>query len=364
MLYQTRLVLLLGCWLCAQKVQAQDPQFSQFHAVRSYLNPAMVGLQSGISLNVAYRNQWFEIPGGFRTFYGALEVQEPNLNSAFGLSVFHDAEGQASLITQRVAFTYNYFVSPNLQIGLEPSVTRKFLDWKTFVFPDQLDPIFGVTQTSVAIPVLDQTYTFDMGVGAAYRGDLKGKHDGRYLIGIAAHHLWPWREESLQNLAAKVPTRITIHGGIELPITRHHAGDVRARHLTWLPSFKYEHHNPFQVLTLGCHVIYENAAYIGFFHQHRHVIDGKNTNALTLLLGYKFEIGKSQLLDLGFNYDANGTGLSLRSGGVFEMTMNINFQASTLFSQGRFATRKGGIFGGSGMNSSGRKRILDCKSFF
>jgi hypothetical protein len=49
---------------------------------------------------------------------------------------------------------------------------------------------------------------------------------------------------------------------------------------------------------------------------------------------------------------------------VFEMTMNLNFQASTLFSQGRFATKKSGIFGGSGMNNSGRKRILDCKSFF
>lgn len=354
------LLLMVGLWL-SQAVQAQDPSFSQFYAVKSYLNPAMVGIQPGIALNVAYRNQWFQIPGGFRTFYAAAEFQEPYLRSGFGFSVLHNAEGQASLVTQRVAATYNYFLTPNLQIGIEPSVTQKFLDWDSFVFPDQLDPIFGVSQTSVAVPVLDRVYAFDVATGIAYRGDLKGKNDGRYIIGASAHHLWPWREESLQNLTAMTPTRITVHGGIELPLISHNSGDVRARSLTWLPSFKYDWHRPFQILTFGCHVVYENSIYFGVFNQHRWLIDSRNTNALSFLVGYKFLMAKGQIIDLGINYDANGTGLSLRSGGVMELTMNINFQGSNLFSQGKYGSRRSGVLTRRTPRNS---RILNCKTFF
>lgn len=340
-------------------VAAQDPSFSQFYAVRSYLNPAMVGIQPGTSVNLAYRNQWFQIPGGFETFYGSVEFQEPNLNSAFGFSVFHDAEGQASLVTQRVAFNYNYFLTPNIQIGLEPSVTRKYLDWDKFIFPDQLDPVFGVSQTSVAVPILDRVYSFDLGTGMTYRGDLK--NNGRYIIGVAGRHLWPWREESLQNLKAQTPMRLTLHGGVELPLTQHNMGDVRARHLTLLPSFKFDWHKPFQVLTLGCYVLYEKSVYLGVFNQHRYFLDEKNTNALSFVAGYKFPFGYKQVVDVGINYDANGTGLSLRSGGVVEMTMNVNFTNATIFPQGNFARRKKGFIN---RRNRGSKRVMDCRSFF
>jgi type IX secretion system PorP/SprF family membrane protein len=359
----SRVFLTLCLGVFSVVLQAQDPSFSQFYSVKSYLNPAMVGINSGVSINMAYRDQWFQIPGGYQTFYGAVELQEPVLNSAFGFSLFHDAEGQASLVTQRAAFFYNYFVTPNLTIGITPSVTRKYLDWGKFIFPDQLDPIFGVSQTSVAIPVLDRVYMFDMGVGAAYRGDLGGKYEGRYVLGAAANHLWPWRNESLLNDAAMTPTRISIHGGIELPIVRHYTGDTRARRLTWVPSFKYDYHSPFQILTMGAHIVYEESVYAGFFNQHRFFIDGKNTNALSFLLGYKFPVGRGQLIDLGINYDANGTGLSLRSGGVFEVTMNVNFEDAVLFSQGGFASRRGGG-SWSGRGSGTRRQALKCKSFF
>lgn len=365
MLKPFQLLLIICCLFLSKSIlHAQDPSFSQFYAVRSYLNPAMVGIQKGITVNLAYRNQWFNIPGGFETFYGAVEFQEPNLNSAFGLSLFRDAEGQASLVTERAAFNYNYFLTPNIQIGIEPSVTRKFLDWKGFIFPDQLDPVFGVSKTSVAIPVLDKVYAFDLGGGITYRGDIG--RDSRYIIGVSAHHLWPFREESLQNLTALTPSRLTVHGGIELPLISYNNGSVRAQNITWLPSFKYDWHKPFQVLTMGVHVVYENAAYIGIFNQHRFLIDSKNTNALSFLVGYKFPFNGENLMDIGINYDVNGTGLSVRSGGVAEITMNINFGGATLFSSGGYARHRRGLLGrrNSRSGKGRRKTPLDCRSFY
>ncbi len=343
-------------WICCVLLHGwilhaycQDPTFTQFHNVRAYLNPALVGIQHGVSANVAYRNQWMQIPGAFQTVYAAVEVQEPYLKSGLGFSMLQDVAGQAAMVTQQFAFLYNYFVSPNLHIGLMPNVTRKYFDDKTYIFSGQLDPVFGNVGT-LPPPVLEQIYTFDVGTGASYRGDFTGNLKGRYMIGVAANHLWPWRNESLQNLVSKPPMRISVHGGVELPIVNFFDGDVKPRKLTCLPSFKYEWQQNMYQFAIGCQLIYQSTAYAGFYHQNSGRFNGLNTNAFCFLAGFKTPLSKSQTLDIGINYDVNGTGISLQSGGVLEMTANMNFSAAHLFS-------------GRGARGSG-KNILKCESFF
>ena len=75
---------------------------------------------------------------------------------------------------------------------------------------------------------------------------------------------------------------------------------------------------------------------------------------------------RSDLVDVGINYDVNGTGLSVRSGGVVEMTMNVNFGGAALLSSGGYARHHRGLLGRRN-NRSGRgrhKTPLDCKSFY
>jgi hypothetical protein len=187
-----------------------------------------------------------------------------------------------------------------------------------------------------------------VGTGASYRGDFTGKLKGRYMLGIAANHLWPWRNESLQNLVSKTPMRISVHGGVEIPIVNFFDGDVKPRKLTCLPSFKYEWQQNMYQFAIGCQLIYQSTAYAGFYHQNSGRFNGMNTNAFCFLAGFKTQIAKSQTLDIGVNYDVNGTGVSLQTGGTLELTANMNFSAAHLFS-GR---------GGNG------KRILKCESFF
>ncbi|MCB0634515.1 MAG: type IX secretion system membrane protein PorP/SprF, partial [Lewinella sp.] len=51
--------LVITCSLCGLvELKAQDPSFSQFYANRVYLNPAFVGLESGITLSATSRMQW------------------------------------------------------------------------------------------------------------------------------------------------------------------------------------------------------------------------------------------------------------------------------------------------------------------
>ena len=78
-------------------VLAQDAAFSQFYANKTYLNPGFVGSQSGLTMSTAYRTQWNYVPGGFTTYSFAADIQEPFLNSAFGLIATKDTEGEGAL---------------------------------------------------------------------------------------------------------------------------------------------------------------------------------------------------------------------------------------------------------------------------
>lgn len=86
------MLLLISC-IC----QAQDPAFSQFYNAKTYLNPATIGFEQGLSLAGNSRYQWIALDRGFVTHYAAIEKQEPSLikKGAIGLaaSVFQTTEG-------------------------------------------------------------------------------------------------------------------------------------------------------------------------------------------------------------------------------------------------------------------------------
>jgi hypothetical protein len=134
-------------------------------------------------------------------------------------------------------------------------------------------------------------------------------------------------------------------------MTRYFDGDVRARNLTCLPSFKFDYQNKISILSLGCQIIYQKSAYLGFFHQSSGGINAFNTNAFCFVAGWKFQTSQRQNFDLGINYDVNGTGISMQSGGTIEVTLNMNFPSLL-----RFSDRLG--------SSAQGKRILKCHTFF
>ena len=58
---------------------SQDPSFSQFYNAKSYLNPATIGIEEGLSIAANSRLQWLAIDRGFLSNYVSFEKREPLL---------------------------------------------------------------------------------------------------------------------------------------------------------------------------------------------------------------------------------------------------------------------------------------------
>ena len=367
--------IIWGLILLPILAQAQDPSFSQFYANRIYLNPALTGLDAGISIAGVSRNQWANVDNGFQTYGMTLEIQEPYIKSGFGLSLFKNTEGLAQLTTKSIGLSYAYTIpmhGHNIHIGLQGLWVQKSVDWSKIVFSDQLDPIYGNVYSSSHIAVLDQVSYSDFNVGILWRSEVDIKigkkvyRKTRSSIGVSLSHA-PYLlipeggNESLQNLNTKTAPRLTIHAGTIIPALIFKG---IGKKIKISPNFKYDIQGEelfkikqnLKVITYGFYVLYEGA-YIGAFYQNKHPgADFKNTNALILSIGAyisagpKKRKGDKQKFFIGFSYDANTTGVGTRAGSVYEVAFRWTFKDKS----GIFRKRKG----------KGAKQVLDCKSFF
>lgn len=82
---------------------AQDLHYSQFYGAPLHLNPSLTGIFDGdVRLMGQYRNQWAQVPVGYTTYTGAVDVKFFNKNvsdgfAALGIGYNHDQAGFADL---------------------------------------------------------------------------------------------------------------------------------------------------------------------------------------------------------------------------------------------------------------------------
>ena len=360
------------CLASIYTIQAQDPSFSQFYANRIYLNPALAGLEPGLSFSGNYRMQWKSVDNGFKTYVATVEIQEPFIRSGIGLSFYQDIQGLAGLKTTSFGLTYAYTIpmeNHNIHIGLQTLWYQKSVDWSKIIFSDQLDPVFGVVRPSNHEPGMDQVRYTDFNIGAVWRfkGTLKlGKkkfRDTHNSLGFSINHAPnlfsnTGIDESLQNLETKTPPRVTIHGGTMIPLM--FIGGSKKKSISVSPNFKYDRQGvnllkgkeSLQVFTYGAYILYEGV-YMGAMYQHKFLVSApKHTNALIFSFGAYIDSGRKNSGNyfVGFSYDANATGVGTTAGGVYELAFRWNI------------TNAPSIFGG--MGKSGSKNILDCKKLF
>lgn len=365
-------LIFLGLAPC---LRAQDPSFSQFYANRVYLNPAFTGMEAGLTLSGITRLQWVTLDRGFFTHSFAAEIQEPFINSGFGLSVLSSSEGLMNFNTTSVGFSYAYIIpgeKNNVHFGLQGRWMQRTVDWDKIIFSDELDPIFGPIYTTTATPVLERATFWDADFGILWRFNGSNRIRGRNLqgqsrshIGFAIHHLPSLfgdsgGDESLQNLNTYIPARITLHAGTLLPITFLRGVDNK---LIVSPNFKFDmqgeeafnFEKSLKVFTYGAYFLFKGF-YFGAFYQNRlPVPDGpKHTNTFIFTGGAFINPGygstsETQKLFIGFSADLNTTGVGTEAGGVYEVFVRWHFdEMPNIFGKG----------------SGSRDRILDCQSFF
>lgn len=357
-------------------LNAQDPAFSQFYANRIYLNPAFAGIERGITFTATSRLQWLAVDQGYQTHDFSVDAQLPALGLGVGLHLMRDEAGLSNLSTTQVGGVFSYTIpgpKSNFHFGFEGRFVQKGIDWNRLIFSDQLDPWDGLIGDSEINTVLNQVSFGDLSFGVVWRHETKLKLGRKSLsqirshLGMAFNHL-PFLisdklegNDSFLNRDFSVQPRITLHGGLIIPIT---ILSGSGKEVAISPNFRLDSQGRkfmnFQenmtLGTLGLYTLVDNFQ-VGMLYQNRFYLPNNiHTDAYILSIGAYTNSGlrpRNNLppLFIGVSMDLNTTGVGPRAGSAFEF--NIRY---------RFLENAG--FGLKSNNRSGRRKVLDCKSFF
>ena len=355
----------------------QDPSFSQFYANRIYLNPAFTGIEGGITASGTARIQWVSVDKGFSTYDFTIETQLPVVKVGLGLHLMRDVEGIANLVTNQAGLVFSYTIpgkNNNIHFGMEARIVQRAIDWDKLVFSDELDKVYGRIYPTSMLAVLDNVRFGDLDFGIVWRnvGGIKIANSGsrkvRSHLGISIHHLPGLFSQSAEgndsflNTGGQIAPRITLHGGMILPITFFQGSGMD---ISISPNFKLDNqgyrflnfeHN-MTVGTLGLYGLV-NHFYLGLLYQNRVFAPNRiHTDAFILSIGGYANTNKKNKTDMGnlffgLSVDLNTSGLGTAAGSVFELTFRYRF------------VRNLGLAGKTRKGNRSSKRILDCKSFF
>lgn len=314
-----------------QIVHAQDPSFSQIDNSLGYYHASFQGIKSGVCISGAYRNQWSQIPGGFTTYWLHMDYMPPKKNTSFGLNLLSDTEGAAFIKTQRAdAIVRQKFPVRikqlrrlySVNIGAYAGVQRKSLDWSKLVFSDQIDPVFGIYQSSNQIrPEISNSLFYDCGLSLTTEWVFKfDKTKLPVDFHLSYNHFITRGEESLQGLQTTLPklfiltatTTVQQNSFYNTPLIK--------------PSFQYERQTNIHRIKMGSLAGYvddirDNSIYFGIYYstyintQYR-----GNAYALVPTLGVE-KTFRQYLISLAYSYDMNLSGINFtNSGGVHEIS--------------------------------------------
>ncbi len=293
----------------------QDPQFSQFYAAPTFINPAFTGSTSQGRLILNYRNQWPSIPGAFVSYSTSFDYYLPEINSGVGVIITHDKAGSGALRYTNVGglYAYEFRVNKNIVIkpGVQFSLYKRGVDVNKLLFSDQIARGAGRTTAEFVNDAFVTKFDFASGVLI---------YSNSFWFGFAGHHI-DQLNESLLGQSAALPPKLSIHGGGRYVIQTNRDG--RVKKAIW-GAFNLKQQNQFRQLDLGLYTEFYPIV-IGVWYRGLPVGNKagsyhKNTDAVTVLLGTKIEH-----LQIGYSYDLTLSRLIGNTGGSHEISVMYEF---------------------------------------
>ena len=294
---------------------AQDPQFSQFYAAPSYLNPAFTGNTIQGRFAGIYRKQWPKIPGAFTSQAFSYDHNFVEKNSGLGLVAITDKAGSAALkyTSLGLAYAYNINISRYIatKFGLRASRIWRNIDAGNLIFADQL--IQNQSSSRQTINIQENNY-WDFATGWVIYGRT-------FWFGAATDHI-NRPNQSLIGGDVKLPIKYTIHGGMTFDVTKNSKGKSTS---TYTITSIYKGQQNWDQLDIGWY-FHVKPVIIGMWYRGLpiKVNPGKdavvrriNQDALTFMLGLKYE----NYLHIGYSYDATISKLAGSSGGAHEIAI-------------------------------------------
>ncbi|MGK0638715.1 PorP/SprF family type IX secretion system membrane protein [Schleiferia thermophila] len=303
-------LLILSMLGAFQMLQAQDPHFSQYYANPLYLNPAFAGVARCPKVHLNYRSQ-YPIGNIYQTFSASYDQYFDNIKGGLGFLILRDEAGDGVLNTTEIGALYSYHlqVSRKFSIlaGFQANFRQRALEWGNFRFPDMIDPFFGfVRPTEEVGPDRVQNNHVDLSIG--FIG-----YSEAFYIGVAGHHLTQPDESFF--VESKLPFKLTIHSGANIPITRRRLyGEYQS---VLIPNIVIQNQGTFWSFFGGLSFNY-SAITGGLGLRHGNT----NPDALVILLG----IAPQEMpWRLGYSYDYTVSRLTNALGGAHEISLMYQF---------------------------------------
>jgi hypothetical protein len=134
-----------------------------------------------------------------------------------------------------------------LYVGFQASLFNRTIDFSKLIYRDQLDPKFGVTKPSSALPIVNSRFAPDFSAGVAYRNNIS-KKDG-ILVGLAVKHLTSPDESLLGFDQVNLSTTWTFHGSFSHSFQT--SNEYRKLIQAISPQFIFQKQGSFQMGQMG-----------------------------------------------------------------------------------------------------------------
>lgn len=309
-------ILLLHIVLCLSLLsKGQDPQYSQFYAIPSYMNPGFAGTSVEHRFAGNYRHQWPGIPGAFVSYNFAYDNNFEQAKSGFGAYVSHDHAGSGALSFTKLAAQYVYEIKLGRDVyirpGIEYGVVWRYIDKSRLTFGDELvrGGSFGTLEF-----VDDQRINyFDLGTGAVL-------YSRRFWGGISLHHI-NQPNQSLTGGSSPLPMKFGIQTGMRIPI-KDRFGMKNDNY--FIPALHYKAQDKFDQLDIGLY-FERNPMTFGIWYRGIPVLKAyetgyPNDDALIFLVGLRVDKFK-----FGYTYDITISPLIDNTNGSHEISIVYEF---------------------------------------
>lgn len=290
---------------------SQDPTFSQFYASRLYLNPAFAGSSICPKFSMNYRTQWPGLGHNFVTYTASFDGYVEALQGGIGIQLTNDDQGDGIIKTTGIDAQYAYTINVNktfsLTGGFQASYYQRKLAWEKLIFPDMIDPLYGVIyNTKEVLPPNTTTDYFDFSAGALGFGR-------NYYFGFAVHHLAQPEESFYNSSDAILPRKYTFHAGAKIPLQN---GRFKRGELSISPNLMYQRQLDFEQLNYG---LYLQRREITFGVWMRQNLDF-HYDSFIMLIGFV-----QDRLNISYSYDLTVSKLAKETLGAHEISFSYQF---------------------------------------
>ena len=304
------LPLILGCVFVGawSRVQAQDPQFTQFFANPVYMSPSYAGASSGHRAVLSYRDQWSVMPNMYRTLSASYDVNIASLRSGVGVFVLGDLAGTGNLGTILVGAVYSYSVPLTDVWSFRPGIGFYFrqnsISYSRLTWGDQLntDP---PSSTTMQRPGKQRIYDIDATVSILF-------HSENAWVGSTWDHMLR-PKDSFYGEGSRVPFRFSLFGGYRFVIQSLYRRGVD-QSLSVAANIRYQER--FAQIDIGGYW-FKYPLLLGIWYRGVPMLKGYfGSDALAFMVGFRYNG-----IQVAYSYDLTVSGLGPSSGGSHEISL-------------------------------------------